>query len=288
MEKKKDLFIKKSIELWGYKYDYSKVEYIDYKTPVTIGYKGQWYSQTPNKHLQGKKIEKRETRMGNDDFIALSKKVWGDDRFDYSECEYLGTNVKVRLFDNLKQKWIEQVPKSHLNGFEVVKIAKEDFLEKCNIIHDFKYEYDLDQFTDGLVSRLDIKCGEHGVFNMKASNHIYGKCCPKCDENLFVKKTKKFLDAINISYFQQHIFDHNKMPFDFYIPSMRLCIEFDSKQHYEPIDYFGGVDAYERLKANDKIKDEYCEDNYIDLIRIRYDQIDQIPAILKECLKNRI
>jgi len=67
-----------------------------------------------------------------------------------------------------------------------------------------------------------------------------------------------------------------------------MIIEFDGKQHYEPMEHFGGLESYNRLKVNDKIKSDYCEDNYIDLIRIRYNQIDSINDILNECLKNKI
>ena len=288
MEKKKQTFIKKSIDLWGYKYDYSKVDYIDYKTPVKIGYKGLWYLQTPNKHLQGKKIECQENRMSTDNFIILSKKVWGEERFDYSECEYLGTNVKVKLYDKLKNKWIEQVPKSHLKGFEVLKLTKEEFHKKCNLVHDFKYVYDLRQYKSGLNSKLDIICKQHGVFNLKAATHIYGTGCSKCDEYRANRIIKQTLNKMNISYIQQHFFDNSELPFDFYMPGKRTCIEFDGLQHFQPVDHFGGLKSYEQLKINDKIKDDYCEDNYIDLIRIRYDQIDKIELILHSSLKNKI
>jgi len=288
MEKKRENFIKKSIELWGYKYDYSKVDYVDYKTPVKIGYKGLWYSQTPNKHLQGKRIECQEHRISTDNFIILSKNVWGEDRFDYSKCEYLGTSVKVKLYDKLKNRWVEQIPKSHLKGYEVTKLTKDEFLTKCNIMYDYKYEYNLQQYTSGLNSRLDIICKEHGVFNLKAASHIYGVGCSKCDEYKFNKIVKKYLEKNSINYSYQHYFEHNGLPFDFYIPSMRTCIEFDGLQHYQPVPHFGGIDAYERLKTNDKIKNDYCEENFINLVRIRYDQIDDIYRILYENLKTFI
>lgn len=69
---------------------------------------------------------------------------------------------------------------------------------------------------------------------------------------------------------------------------MRTCIEFDGKQHFQPMEFFGGVEAFEKIKINDKIKSDYCEDNYIDLIRIRYDQEDDIHQILWNNLKNKI
>ena len=42
-----------------------------------------------------------------------------------------------------------------------------------------------------------------------------------------------------------------------------ICIEFNGKQHYEPIDFFGGVDRFEKQQINDNIKVNYCNDNNI-------------------------
>ena len=69
---------------------------------------------------------------------------------------------------------------------------------------------------------------------------------------------------------------------------MRIFIEFDGRQHYEPMEFFGGLKSYEILKVNDKIKNDYCEDNYINLIRIRYDEFDSLHQILWENLKTFI
>jgi very-short-patch-repair endonuclease len=123
---------------------------------------------------------------------------------------------------------------------------------------------------------------------MKAATHIYGTGCSKCDEYKFNKIIKKYLDKNDISYKHQHFFDYSGLPFDFYLPKYRMIIEFDGKQHYEPIEHFGGIESYERLKINDRIKNDYCEENFIDLIRIRYDQIDRIYDILNESLRMKI
>ena len=53
------------------------------------------------------------------------------------------------------------------------------------------------------------------------------------------------------------------------------------------MEIFGGIAAYEVLKINDKIKLNYCEDNFINLIIIRYDD-EYIEKILYENLKNFI
>jgi very-short-patch-repair endonuclease len=116
--------------------------------------------------------------------------------------------------------------------------------------------------------------------------------CPVCSESKGEREIRKYLDGFKILYEKEYKFKdcRNILPlrYDFYLPKYRAVIEFDGIQHYEPVEHFGGLKAYESLKVNDKIKNDYCEDNYIDLIRIRYDQIDRIFDILKESLKNKI
>jgi hypothetical protein len=71
----------------------------------------------------------------------------------------------------------------------------------------------------------------------------------------------------------QYKFDgcRNKLPlpFDFYLPEYNTCIEFDGEQHYSINDFFGGKEAFVKLKINDSIKDEYCRISKINLIRIK-------------------
>ena len=63
-----------------------------------------------------------------------------------------------------------------------------------------------------------------------------------------------------------------QLPFDFYLPDYNICIEFDGRQHYKSIEYFGGEKHLEYVQYNDKIKTEYCLNNNINLIRIKYDE----------------
>ena len=59
-----------------------------------------------------------------------------------------------------------------------------------------------------------------------------------------------------------------------------MCIEYDGQQHFEPNEYFGGQKHFNILKRHDNIKDEYCQDNKIKLVRIPYWDFDNIENIL--------
>lgn len=107
-------------------------------------------------------------------------------------------------------------------------------------------------------------------------NILHGHGCPKCIESSGEKTIEEYLIAHSILFDPQHSFldcrNKKPLPFDFYIPSLNVCIEYDGIQHFKPIEYFGGVEAFEQRKRNDAIKNNYCLTNNINLLRIKYDQ----------------
>lgn len=78
----------------------------------------------------------------------------------------------------------------------------------------------------------------------------------------------------NLEFIPQYRFpecaDKRALPFDFYIPSMNTCIEYDGRQHYAPVRFFGGDTGFEKRKLHDDIKDRFCERAGIRLIRVPY------------------
>ena len=72
------------------------------------------------------------------------------------------------------------------------------------------------------------------------------------------------------------------MPFDFYIPSLNVLIEFDGIQHFEILPHWGGIDKLIETKIHDTIKTKYSENNHIKLIRIPYWELNNIEKILNE------
>lgn len=88
-------------------------------------------------------------------------------------------------------------------------------------------------------------------------------------------KIEKILLDNNINYIKEYpikINEHN-FRFDFAIlqnNQLQYFIEFDGSQHYYPSNLFGGEEYFNYIKNNDKIKNEYCKNNNIPLIRIPY------------------
>lgn len=84
-----------------------------------------------------------------------------------------------------------------------------------------------------------------------------------------------YLEEKSIKFETEYRFNDCKyklpLPFDFYLPDYNILIEYDGKQHFEIINFFGGKKRLIEQNIKDNIKTEYCKNNNIKLIRIKYD-----------------
>ena len=77
-----------------------------------------------------------------------------------------------------------------------------------------------------------------------------------------------------------------KLPlkFDFAIFSkdgfLSHLVEFDGKQHFEANIFFGGEESFKKNKIRDELKNNYCIENEIPLIRIKYDEEINLERIM--------
>lgn len=82
------------------------------------------------------------------------------------------------------------------------------------------------------------------------------------------EKQKRFLECKNIY----------TLPFDFAIIKnghVFGLIEYDGKQHEESVDFFGGQEAFLCRKRNDEIKNDFCKENNIPLLRLTHKDTEQ-------------
>ena len=135
---------------------------------------------------------------------------------------------------------------------------------------------------------LDYICPNGHKHHINWAKFQQGQRCPYCNIYKGEEEVSNILDKYNIDYKTQYTFEDckykNKLKFDFYIPSLNICIEFDGDQHYKPIDYFGGEKRFKIQQICDQIKNDYCKENNITLIRIPYIEYKNknIENILKQ------
>lgn len=295
---KQERFIIKANLVHGNKYDYSLVEYNKSQIKVKIICPEHGvFEQVPANHLFGKECitcsyDKRSVNKlkTTEYFIAESTKIHGN-RYNYSLVEYKDSKTKVKIICSIHGEF-EQTPNGHLKGNNCdkcggsSKLTIGEFIKKSDEIHSNKYDYSLSEYVRTDI-KINIICPKHGIFNQLVNNHLRGYGCPICKESKGEKEIRNHLIKNNIKFIQQHKFDDCKnikpLPFDFYLPDYNTCIEFNGKQHYEPIKYFGGRVVYDKLIKRDKIKMEYCHNNNIPLIILKYDE--KVIDGLNTCLK---
>lgn len=68
---------------------------------------------------------------------------------------------------------------------------------------------------------------------------------------------------------------------------MNICIEYDGEQHFKPIELFGGEKQFKIQVENDNIKNTFCKENNIKLIRIPYYELNSIPNFLNKAIMSQ-
>lgn len=141
-------------------------------------------------------------------------------------------------------------------------------------------------------SSITLQCEKGHIFESTYDRIVnHGSGCPICLESKGERVVRNFLIKNNIDFKQEYKFKncklHKELPFDFYIPSLNIAIEYDGIQHFEIVGHFGGLDSFIERKIRDTIKSFYCQQNNIKLIRIPYWEFDNINEILnKELFKH--
>lgn len=180
-----------------------------------------------------------------------------------------------------------------------IKIAKarrlniNDVYEECK-----RNSYDLPVIDQKYChSSIPIKfiCKKHGIYLQAWDNHKQGSGCPECANKIAQSSGERFIrDYLidnGISFEEQKKFpdlkDKNPLSYDFYLPDYNLLIEYNGKQHYQPVAHFGGEKVFKIQQYHDKLKADYAKDNDYNLIEIscKYNTPSRIAKYLSDKLK---
>jgi hypothetical protein len=140
------------------------------------------------------------------------------------------------------------------------------------------------RFSEKIVLWKCEKCNNEW-FSKIEHRTIYNTGCPRCSLSKGEMIIDSFLQENSISYERQYKFkkciNKKQLPFDFFIPDENLCIEYNGKQHYEKVDFFGGEDGFNYTRNNDQLKKQYCDDNNIRLLIIPFWEKENISDIIQ-------
>jgi len=164
--------------------------------------------------------------------------------------------------------------------------SNEKFLKEARKTHNTTYDYSLSEYKNA-TTPIVIICLKHGEFLQAPKDHINQKQgCPSCRESKGEREISNILNELKITFHRQYKFEDcfskRPLPFDFYLPTKNICIEFDGIQHFKPISKFGGLEGFSYISHNDAIKNKFCKENNIKLLRISYKEKNKIKQIISK------
>ena len=290
-------FIDKAQDVHGDKYDYSKVDYINANTKVCIicnRCKREFW-QTPAHHLSGEGCIVCNNHKSTEEFITDANKKYNF-KYDYSLTDYKNSRKKVIIichekFKNGKEHGqFERKPSEHLFSEyggcprcnkRMYKLTTEDFINKAQDVHGNKYDYSKVRYISAnipvtiICHKKDSNCNEHGKFLQTPGGHLYGQGCPICNNSSLEREVESLLTEMGINFIREYTIktsSKKKQRLDFYLNDKQIAIECQGIQHFEPLEFFGGIKSFNENVHRDKIKKEWCEKNNIKLIYYSHEE----------------
>lgn len=255
----------------------------------------------PNNFLSGQRCPKcssnyqKTTKEFADEVDTVTKGEYSL----ISEYKNSKTNVKLRHNSSICNNYEYYVSSSNFyHGDRCPKCAGNS--QKTTDI--FKQEvYDLvkDEYTvlgeyKTAKTKLLIKHNEcKHAYSVTPDNFLRNRRCPFCNNSKGEKAIDNLLAKNNIIYSREYTFDDligiggNPLRYDFALfedkekTILKLLIEYDGEFHYKK--YYDDQN-FETQKIHDNLKNEYCKEKNIKLLRIPYWKFDNIEEILNDKL----
>lgn len=227
--------------------------------------------------------EEERLKKFNDLYIKKFKEYYPD--LDYSKTVYTGWDTRIVItcpkhgdFEVLPNHFLRYkgCPKCSAESHaKYMQKSLDDFLKDARRIHGTRYDYSRVEYNDS-HTKVCIVCPEHGEFWQTPNSHIQGSGCSssKGEEevcNILLSNGIKFIREYTIQV-PNEINTSGHAYIDFYLPEYNTFVEYNGIQHYNPKMAFGGSFKFERQQARDEYVRQYCKDNNIKLIEIRYDE----------------
>jgi hypothetical protein len=125
-----------------------------------------------------------------------------------------------------------------------------------------------------LLPELDLNL-EKFKFNSKSENRIATFLIEIIPDFVFLRRYKH----------PKLIFSSGrKMELDFFYAELSLAIEYDGRQHFEPIKQWGGEDAFKEIQRRDEEKNVACKNMGIRLVRVNSQNWNGTKSELKKLI----
>jgi len=224
--------------------------------------------------------------------LKINRMVEND---NYQVTEYNGKRNPIKLFhkdcDSKIELYLANIARDQRcplceSRYNTKSYGK--FKNEIEIFGNNDYELLSDKYINGKEKVL-IKhksCGN--IYSVRPKDFLKGRRCPKCRVSYNEKRIEEFLKNNMIEFKSQWKINIEglirPLRADFYIKSYNIIIEYDGEGHYLPI--FGEVEL-DIQKKRDELKNSFCKENNIHILRIPYWEKNRIEEILIEQFLDR-
>lgn len=225
----------------------------------------------------------------------FTKKLFNKYKTEYIALEYYqGDNKPINIIHTTCKTIIKRTPKTMLNGTPRCPVCNpqenwtlKKVKTKIKKITENEFEIVSEKYK-GYYEPIRIKhntCGK--TFVDTFGNFLETPKCKVCESGISIgeKRINKFLAKNNIQSKREFSIKgcrlKNNLSFDFAIfnnDKLKCLIEYDGEQHYYPV---FGEDSFIQCLKSETIKNNFCEENNIKLIRIPFWESDNLEKILK-------
>lgn len=128
-------------------------------------------------------------------------------------------------------------------------------------------------YKGNIIWKCICECGNECFASTPQIQEKTKKSCGCLKNSYYEEVISKLLLENNIPFEKEKIFNDCKnifpLRFDFYVDN-KYIIEYDGEQHFKSINSWGGDEGLLKRQQRDNIKNEYCINKNIPLIRIPY------------------
>lgn len=216
-----------------------------------------------NKYIQEKGINFFDLFIKNGKPIK-TKKTGGE--FTYDSEYYLQFFLSTSEYKHYKSIDESQIKSNYFK--EIPHVVGKAIYNQCKLIlknaeDTYRDEIEMPKVGEGWISETELFYKISDYFN---------------EETVIHHASPKWLG-------RQHL--------DIYLPKLNIGIEYQGAQHYEPVEFFGGKEAFVKTVERDKRKKKICEENNCHLIYANkgYDinkiitQIEEIKKMINSRIK---
>lgn len=151
-----------------------------------------------------------------------------------------------------------------------------------NIEDEFDYNYPKNKYNE-ILNSFNLTQNVKKEFEQLFINNLK-------EIEKYLRNTKGFKDigsyykeTIVYNFFKENLLGYNiisqyspkwlgRQRFDVYIKELNIAIEYNGKQHYESISFFGGDEGLKQNQSRDLEKEKKCIENHCKLYIIKYDE----------------